>query len=357
MTANQTSADSQSTVNASSEASGKSVTIIFNPVSGQEDPEKRKAIISEALAKHGYTCQYIETSKENGAKALGERAIADGVDLLVVAGGDGTVMEVLSAAIGSDIPVAVVPSGTGNLLSVNLGIPTAVPDAIDVALAGNAYPIDLAKTTEGRHFAIVGGVGLDGRMIRDANREAKKRLGVLAYLWAVVKNIGKPRAFFRITLDGKPPIHRRAKSVMIANMGRMTGGLDAVPTASPYDGLLDIAVLKTETFSQWLRLIGYLLAGRTEKDPDFDIYQARKVVVQSPQSQPAQFDGEDGGGTKRLEVEIVPKAVKILLPEDAPAAYIERDAAAEATRRAVPAAVILIAVAAAAAIIAWRKRR
>lgn len=353
----QTPAHPPSATDDTSDATEKCVSIILNPVSGQGDPEQRKKLISEALAKRGYTCQYAETSKQEGANAIAKRSIGEGVDLLVVAGGDGTVMEVLSAAIGSDIPVAVVPSGTGNLLSVNLGIPTAVPEAVDIALSGCAYPIDIAKTAEGRHFAIVGGVGLDGRMIKDTGREAKKNLGVLAYLWAVLKNVSRPRVQFQITLDGKPPIRRRAKSVMIANMGKMTGGMDAVPTASPFDGLLDVAVLRAETFGQWLRLIGYLLIGRTPQDPDFDVYQARNAVIESALSQPAQFDGEDGGSLKRLAVEIIPNAVKILLPEDAPTIYSERDAAAEATKRAVPVAIALAAIAAVTGIVIWRRRR
>ena len=105
-------------------------------MSGATDPEERKKIISDALASHGYTSQYLFTTEEEGANALAKKALADGVDLIAVSGGDGTVMEVLSALVGTNVPVAVLPAGTGNLLSINLGIPTTVPDAVDVALAG-----------------------------------------------------------------------------------------------------------------------------------------------------------------------------------------------------------------------------
>ena len=101
----------------------KCVSIIFNPTSGQSDPEQRRKIISDTLAQQGYVCQFINTTQETGARALAAQALEDGVDLLAVSGGDGTVMEALSALVGTDTPIAVLPAGTGNLLSVNLGIP------------------------------------------------------------------------------------------------------------------------------------------------------------------------------------------------------------------------------------------
>ena len=130
-------------------AGQESVLVIFNPVSGQSDPEERKQVISEALAAKGFVSQFIATSKEQGAKELAEQALKDGVKLLAVSGGDGTVMEAMSALIGTDVPIAVFPAGTGNLLSVNLGIPTTVPDAVDVALAAT----NTAWTWRGRGTA------------------------------------------------------------------------------------------------------------------------------------------------------------------------------------------------------------
>lgn len=323
----------------------KCVTIIFNPVSGKTDPEERKKTISDALAEHGYTCQYIETSKQEGAKALAEKASKDGIDLLAVSGGDGTVMEVMSALVGKDIPVAVLPAGTGNLLSVNLGIPMTVPDAVHVALSGRQYELDLAKTDGDRYFAILGGMGLDAAMIRDAGREAKDKFGVLAYFVAALKNLPRRRSRVSLRLDGGEPISRRAKSVVIANMGKITGGLEAIPTASPDDGKLDVGVLKAETLGQWLRLLGYALLGRTQDAPDFEVHQARHIVLETSFPEPIQFDGEDGGRTRKLTVEIVPKAVKVMLPTDAPAAKDTQEPPEVVARRAAARPLILIGAA------------
>ena len=333
--------------------------MIFNPVSGQTDPEQRKKTISDALARHGYTCQFIATSKEEGAKALAKKAVADGADLLAVSGGDGTVMEAMAALVGTDIPVAVLPAGTGNLLSVNLGIPMTVPEAVDVALSGDIYELDLARTGDGRYFAIMGGIGLDAQVIADAGREAKKRLGVLAYFVSALKNLPRRRQRMEITLDGHRPLRRRVKTVMIANMGKITGGLEAVPTASPNDGRLDVALLRTETLAQWLRLLGYALRGRAHEDPSLDVYQARKIVIRTPFPQPVQFDGEEAGRTRELTVEVVPKAVRVLVPPGAPAARDADGIPAAIARRQVrwhvlaPALLLLALLAGAWA---WRRK-
>jgi len=340
----------------------KTVSIIFNPVSGNEDPEQRKKIISDALAEHNYGCQFIATSEKEGAKQLAEEALKKGgIDLLVVAGGDGTVMEVLEAVAGKDIPVAVIPSGTGNLLSVNLGIPTKVPDAVHVALSGEVYKLDLGCTSLGTRFAIMGGLGIDAQMIHDADRKAKKRLGVLAYLWAALKNLPRRREYVEICLDDQPAISRRVKMVMIANMGKITGGMEAMPTASPNDGKLDVGIVTAETLGQWLRLVTYALIGRANEAPDMDVHQVKKVKIRTRSPQLVQFDGEDAGEHQEWSVEVEPAAVRILLPTDGPAALDAQHAAlakAETRSMSTIRAIALVAtVVAGIAALIIRKRR
>lgn len=355
------------TENVDTPSTDKCVTVIFNPVSGTGDPDTRRRLISDALERHGYTCQIVATSLERGAKQLAEEAVRDGADLLTVAGGDGTVMEVMSALVGTDIPIAVVPSGTGNLLSVNLGVPGAVPEAIDVALAGKPYTLDLARaklsstpdrTAESwRYFAIMGGMGLDARMIADADRQMKRRLGVLAYLWAIVKNLPRKSSRVLVSVDGGRPIRRRAKTVIVANMGKVIGGLEAMPTALPDDGRLDVGLVMSESVGQGLRLLWMAILGRAQDAPELDVYQGRRVTIRTLHPEPVELDGEDYGTANGLEVEIVPRAVRIMLPVDAPAA---KDASATATSTARPlwpALLGVIGVVAAVIMTVARRRR
>ena len=297
----------------------KSVYVIFNPVSGQSNPEERKKLIEDALAAGGYTCRFIATTPEEGAKMLAEQALKEGADLLAVSGGDGTVVEAMSALVGTSVPIAVLPAGTGNLLSINLGIPTTVPDAVHVALSGKPYALDLAKTEDGHYFAIMGGMGMDAQMIADADREAKDKFGKWAYFRAALKNLPRRRAYVDIFLDDHPPLRRRAKTVLLANMGKITGGLAVLPDASPNDGLLDVGIVKATTLAHWAHLMGSALLGRAHRDAALEVHQARRVTLTPRREQPVQFDGEDGGRTMKLSVEVVPQAVLVLLPADAPA--------------------------------------
>src|SRR5436190_781897 len=112
------------------------------------------------------------------------------------------------------------------------------------ALAGEVRPVDVGRAN-GKVFLIMAGMGLDAHMVRDADREMKERLGVLAYLWAILRNLGRNDVRYAITIDGRL-FHRRAKTVLVANLGRITGGLELVPGADPEDGLLEVAILRAQ---------------------------------------------------------------------------------------------------------------
>ena len=342
------------------EETKKCVSIIFNPVSGQTDPDKRRQIISDALAEQGYGCQFINTTKERGARALAAQALKDGVDLLAVSGGDGTVMEALAALVGTTLPVAVLPAGTGNLLSVNLGIPVTVPEAVNVALSGTPYALDLCRADGDRYFAILGGLGMDAQVIADTNREAKDRMGKAAYFWAALKNLPRRHAHVHVSLDGGRPFRRKVKSVLLANMGQITGGVSIFPTASPSDGLLDVGILKAATLAHWVHLMGSALLGRTHHDPALEMHQARTVTITTRRPQPVQFDGEAEGRTRSLTVEVVPKAVHVLLPQAAPAALATQQERPEIAAERIARRRLLLPMALLAgvigAIIVWRRR-
>lgn len=304
----------------------KCVTVVFNPVSGQGDPEARKAAIEEALAEHGYRCQHLITTPEKGARHFAAEAVRDGVDLLAVSGGDGTVIEAMAALVNTNVPIAIFPAGTGNLLSVNLGLPKTVPEAVHSALFGDRRPLDLARITtpergdDERYFAILAGAGYDAWVIRDADREAKNKFGMGAYLWAAFKNLRHRPVLVRLILDnGRRSLRRRAKSVMVANMGYLQGNVMMVPEARPDDGYLDVAILKAETMSDWTRLAINAVRGRLEEDPAIEYHQVRKVEVVLSRVQPMQFDGEEADAPHRtFTVEVVPAAVQVMVPKEAP---------------------------------------
>src|SRR5262245_23447099 len=118
------------------------VAIIFNPVSGTESPDSRRARLEAALAAAGLPADLRETAPGRGAAELARQAAADGVERLLVHGGDGTVREAAEGLLGTEVALGILPGGTGNLLALNLGLPTDCGTAVRLALTGGARPID-----------------------------------------------------------------------------------------------------------------------------------------------------------------------------------------------------------------------
>jgi diacylglycerol kinase family enzyme len=308
----------------------KCVTVIFNPVSGTGDPERRKRRIESLLAQHRLPLPAPGDNARAG-RALPRPAGAPrrgGSDRRQRRGWDrGTGDERL---VGTNVSLAIFPAGTGNLLSVNLKIPTEAPQAVHAALFGVKRPLDLARLSTDTgwqtYFAIVGGAGYDALIMRDADRRAKRRLGLFAYLLAALRNLNNESFIAHITLEegaggnsaGPLFLRRRARSVMVANMGRLQGGLTLVPGAWPDDGRLELTILKAETLWDWLRLVGNALRGRIAEDPAVEYHAARRVHVRFGSQQPLQHDGEPAGPARAFSAEIVPGAVQVMVPTDAP---------------------------------------
>jgi diacylglycerol kinase (ATP) len=288
------------------------VAIVYNPVSGTQDAAARRAAL-EALARDaGLTCELAETDRDHGAAPLARQAVADGMERLLVCGGDGSITEAAHALTGTGVALAVLPGGTGNLLALNLGLPTDLEAAVRLALTGPAQPIDVGRAN-GQVFLLMAGMGLDAHMVRDAGRKLKERLGVLAYFWAVLRNLGRRPVRYAITIDGHT-LHRRAKMVLIANMGRITGGLELVPDSDPADGWLEIVILRAEGVGDLLALLARSLGGQLEDDRHLEVYRGREVRIETPIPQPVQLDGNEMPPTTRLHVRVEPRSLLVVRP-------------------------------------------
>lgn len=330
------------------------VAIIFNPASGTQDAAARRALLEAAAHAAGLTCALSETDRDCGALPLARKAVADGMERVLVSGGDGSMMEAANALAGSGVALAVLPGGTGNLLAMNLGLPLDCEAAVQAALTAAARPLDIGWAN-GTVFLIMAGMGLDARMVRDAGRAAKQRLGVLAYIMAVLHNVGRPPIRYAIRLDGRR-FHRRAKTVLVANMGRITGGVELVPGSDPEDGLLEVAVLRAETLWDLVVLAGRALLGRQRNDTHLELLRGRRIVIETARPQPLQLDGNEMPPTARLEVHVEPGALQLVRPSTTEAGTPLAAAPIVLTRRAGRLAGPLLAGTGLAAALALRAR-
>jgi YegS/Rv2252/BmrU family lipid kinase len=238
-----------------------------------------------------------------------------GVDRLLVWGGDGTVRRCIDTIVAEDakVEVAILPAGTANLLATALGVPHDLGQAVDVALRGRPWPIDVG-VVNGEAFAVMAGTGFDALMIRDADDGAKDRFGRLSYIRAGARNLRHPGSMAKVTVDGQPWFEGRAACVLVGNVGRILGGVDVFPGARVDDGQLDVGVLTAQSRLQWLRVGVRAALGRIEASPLVQITQATTAKIRLDRTMPWEMDGGAQSRTKKLDVAILPARVPILVP-------------------------------------------
>jgi YegS/Rv2252/BmrU family lipid kinase len=288
------------------------VAVVFNPATGGGDTAGRKHDTQEALQGAGLDVLWLETTREDPGQGLTAKAVAEGVDLVMAQGGDGTVMACVTGLAGTEVPLAVLPGGTGNLLATNFDIPSELDEAVEVAIEGDRVRLDVAAMDDDR-FVVMGGIGFDAAMLRDADPKLKETLGAVAYVLSGFKHLRRRVTRFQLRLDDQPPIQRTGQGVLIGNLGRLQGGLPVMPDARPDDGLLDVAVLQTRTVLDWLALAARVLL-RRRKDPQLELFQARRVEIHCDTPQPVERDGDPADARNHLVVEVVPKALTLCVP-------------------------------------------
>jgi diacylglycerol kinase family enzyme len=186
---------------------------------------------------------WLETTVDDPGVGMCNQAIAEGCEVVFVCGGDGTVMAGATALAGTDVPMAIVPLGTGNLLARNLDLPLDdEAAALRIGVNGATRQIDVGAI-EDRRFVVMAGLGFDAAIMRDAPERLKKTVGWPAYVVSGAKHMRGRRISVSITIDDGEPMERRVRTVLVGNVGKLQGGLLLLPSARPDDGVFDIAVL------------------------------------------------------------------------------------------------------------------
>ena len=234
---------------------------------------------------------------------------------MFVWGGDGMVQRCVDALAGTEAAVAILPAGTANLLASNLGIPKDIDEAVRIGLHGARRRLDLGRVN-GERFAVMAGAGFDARMIRDADRGMKDRVGRLAYIVTGAKNLRGSRVRTKIRVDGAKWFDDDASCVLVGNVGKILGGIEAFEHARPDDGRLELGVVTAEGLVQWTRALSRTALGNAEKSPFVHTTSAKRIDVTMAKSTPYELDGGDRPTTKRLKIRVEPAAIAICVPEN-----------------------------------------
>jgi diacylglycerol kinase (ATP) len=282
-------------------------------------------LVADTLRCGGWEVEVLATGGPGHARELAAYGVAEKMDVIAVFGGDGTTMQAAAALVGTDVPLGVIPGGTGNLLAGNLRIPPSPARAARALLTARPRPLDLGRMDRPggfQYFAVACGAGYDARVMAATLSEHKRRWGMAAYVATSLRLIANIQSTSHvITIDGVA-YEADAAMVLVANCGEVIPRVVRLgPGITPTDGLLDVVVMRADNLSQSLRAVWDLLrVGPATLGEETAVGHARgrEIRVESEQVQPVQLDGEPGGETPFV-VNAVPGAIQIMVPANSKA--------------------------------------
>lgn len=299
------------------------VVFIYNPTKNGTDDAK--TLITRSVSKAGWPAPlFFETSAADPGFAMAAAALEAKADVVIVGGGDGTVRAVAQTLRHTEVPLAIIPLGTGNLLARNLSLDvTDIASSVQTALFGHQRHIDAGLMqiedsvtgAVGKHsFMVIAGLGMDADVMNDTNSKLKEHVGWLAYSEAGLRHMAGPRKKVSIELDDEPAQQRKIRSVLFANCGLLPGGIDFVPGALIDDGVLDVVVISPRSALGWLAMAGKVVFRHKNNLPVIDFYRSKNLTIRTVMPVETQIDGDPSGPATCVQVSVEPKAVLVRVP-------------------------------------------
>jgi diacylglycerol kinase (ATP) len=290
------------------------VFVVLNPMAGSSNAADIRQALQRKLGEQTQIDIYETTGDEDVVEIV-RAELANQPSVVVAAGGDGTISDVAEALIGTETRLGIIPVGTANVFARELGIPLDL-DGACALLDGQPTTTSVDAMKVGtKYFVLQIGIGLDSLMIRDTNRESKRRFGRGAYMWtAFTRLIGYQPTRFTIVADGRR-LRPRALQVLIANGGVLGAPpFRWGPDIRPDDGKINVCIVSARTALDYLGLIWHTLLGQQRRDRNVRYLVAkRSIAISADHPLPIQADGEIIGDTP-LQIEVVPNALKVIVP-------------------------------------------
>ena len=279
--------------------------------------------------------EYFATDSSTlGAKATKD-ALAFGAKKIMVAGGDGTLRQVVQLVAGKDVAIGIIPIGTGNVLARNLKLPLTLEASVKRALTGSPYAIDLgvAKVirANGRLeeylFTGIAGVGMDARLMQNTQDDLKKKVGWIAYIEGGIRSLPLKFEKFDVTIAGQTRT-LKSYSLLVGNVGWLPGAFSMMPDARLDDGQLDLAAIGPRRIWNWIdffsritwqnKVVRPIALGRkwmeaTANVKTLENLSGERIRIRPHSPAPMQLDGDPIGDVVEVDFSIKQKAIQILL--------------------------------------------
>jgi len=288
--------------------------VILNPAAGRGFPSRTKRLIEDACERAGWTPVVVQTERGRSIVDDVTENLERGVEHVIAAGGDGTVAAVATALIGSDVPLGIVPIGTGNVLARELGIPVSAERAVRLIVEREQICELDAMQIMDRAYFLNASIGFSSLVVDSTDRLEKQFMGRTAYVWNGWLNLfGLQRYRFAIDIDG---IHQRvrASEVLVLNTAGLGEPIVRVPDVLPDDGKLCVCIIRARNLVDWFLLGADFLMGKRDSARHITLepaYESIHVVADSPL--PTQADGEVLGNSE-IDLRLVPRAVRVIVP-------------------------------------------
>ena len=296
----------------------KRLLCIVNPIAGSGNGKQVAGIIRHGLDAGKYDFSLCFTEYPGHARELARQAAADGVDVVVAVGGDGTVNETASGLVGSQTALAIVPRGSGNGLAFHLGMPHNIRRDLAIINQGHVVRIDTA-TINGRPFFCTCGVGYDAKVAMDYAQAGTR--GLITYLKKIVENLdGYVPQRFRIATD-TDSFETRAFLITCGNANQWGNHCHITPEASLRDGLLDLTILRPFNLLEAAPMAVQLFDFHIYKSHKAESFRSSRFVISHLEETPgaksqieAHLDGEAFFSDPTLEIVCVPESLNVVVP-------------------------------------------
>jgi len=293
------------------------VALIVNPKSGCTHSGSQTRPLQRYLAARGFEVRpNLTRSLRDACELATEAAVDYNCAVVIAVGGDGTVREVAHGLEGSDKPLLIVPQGTENLLANELGYDHRLKTVIETFEGGFTKNLDLGRAN-GRCFTSIAGFGYDGDVVARVHQVRRGHICHMDYVWPIWRSFWAYKFRpMKVTVDGAEVFDDRGL-VFVGNISRYALGLNILHRADYSDGLLDICIYRCRSRLRLLKHSLLTVAKRHWTRRDVVYLQGRKIrVMADSESVNTEIDG-DPGPNLPVDIEVVPQAVKVLVPEKA----------------------------------------
>jgi diacylglycerol kinase (ATP) len=265
----------------------------------------------------GRQVELYATTGPNKAGELARKAIKDGCNLILAAGGDGTINETVNGIAGSPVAFGALPAGTANVLANEVGLSNRPDRAAAQLLHAVPARISLGALDRPglprRHFVMMAGVGLDARIVYELDLNLKARLGKLAYWHGGIRQLGRPVPRFHIRVDGK---ERQASFALITRVRNYGGDFQIARRIKLTDNDFEMVIFENNEWQDYLRFFGAVVTNRLYDTTGVTVCRATHAVLGAPEDNRiyVQTDGEAIGNLPAT-ISTVPDALTLLIPK------------------------------------------